>query len=147
MGRYDEAEPLFRQALEIGEKTIGTAHPEYATHLNNLAGLLKDMGRIEEARPLLDEAVAIWRKSLGEDHPTYATGLWWKADFAGAEGDWDAARGDYSAAYAVFVRVMGEDHPDTKELAGQYARLLLAEFPDDPALAELESAFGADIGR
>ncbi len=147
MGRYDEAGPLYRQALEIGAKTIGTAHPDYAAGLNNLAGLLKEMGRIEEARPLLDEAVAIWRKSLGEDHPTYATGLWWKADFANAGGDWGAARGDYSAAYAVYIRVMGEDHPETKKLANQYARFLRAQFPDDPALAELEAAFGPDIGR
>ncbi len=42
---------------------------------------------------------------------------------------------------------MGEDHPNTRQLAGQYARLLLAQFSDDPALAELEAAFGPDIGR
>ena len=37
LGRYAEAEPLYRQALEIGENTIGTAHPLYAGRLNNLA--------------------------------------------------------------------------------------------------------------
>ena len=40
LGRHDEAERLFRQALEIDEKTIGKEHPEYAMHLGNFAGLL-----------------------------------------------------------------------------------------------------------
>ncbi len=69
MGRHDEAEPLFRQALEIDEKTIGTQHPEYAMHLGNLAGLLRAMGRTDEAEPLYVEALEIFRAKLGPDHP------------------------------------------------------------------------------
>ena len=34
-GRYEEAEPLFRQALEIGRETLGEGHPDYAIRLNN----------------------------------------------------------------------------------------------------------------
>ena len=67
--RYDEAEPLFRQALEIAEKTIGTAHPNYAIHLTNVAGLLQDMGRHDEAGSLYLEALEILRAKLGPDHP------------------------------------------------------------------------------
>jgi tetratricopeptide (TPR) repeat protein len=37
MGRYDEAEPLCRHVLAIGEKTLGPRHPVIATYLNNLA--------------------------------------------------------------------------------------------------------------
>ena len=53
MGRYDDAEPLYRQALEIGAATIGRAHPAYATHLNNLAVLHMDQERWAEAEPLM----------------------------------------------------------------------------------------------
>ena len=35
----------------------------------------------------------------------------------------------------------------TRKIAAFYAIFLRAHFPDDPALAELEAAFGPDIGR
>ena len=69
MGRYGEAEPLYRQALEIGEKTIGKAHPQFAKLLNNLARLLQAMGRYEEADPNFLEALEISIATLGPDHP------------------------------------------------------------------------------
>ena len=45
MGRYAEAEPLFRRGLEIKEKQLGPDHPKVATGLHNLASLYDDMGR------------------------------------------------------------------------------------------------------
>ena len=68
-GRYDEAEPLYRQAIKIGKKTIGEDHPDYATWLNNLAGLLQVTGRYDEAEPLYKEAVRISETALGAEHP------------------------------------------------------------------------------
>jgi len=40
LARYAEAEPLYRQAIEIDEKALGRNHPELATSVNNLALLL-----------------------------------------------------------------------------------------------------------
>ena len=39
-GKYDEVEPLYREAIRIGEKILGREHPDVAVWLNNLAGLL-----------------------------------------------------------------------------------------------------------
>ena len=39
-GKYDDAEPLYKRALAIREKTLGLRHPHVAGSLNNLAGLL-----------------------------------------------------------------------------------------------------------
>ena len=74
-GRYEKAEPLYRQALEIVRETLGERHPTYAAGLNNLAGLLRTTGRSEEAEPLYRQALEIDRETLGERHPTYATHL------------------------------------------------------------------------
>src|SRR5262249_50692942 len=38
LGRYAEAEPLFKRALAIEEKALGAEHPSVATDLNNRAG-------------------------------------------------------------------------------------------------------------
>ena len=112
MGRTGEAEPLFRQALEIGEKTIGTAHPDYATNLNNLAGLLRDMGRRDEAGPLIRQALEIDAKTIGTAHPDYAIRL---NNFAGLlkeMGRIEEARSMLDEAVAIRRKSLGEDHPD-----------------------------------
>jgi hypothetical protein len=36
-GELGEAEPLYRRALAIDEASLGPAHPDVATDLNNLA--------------------------------------------------------------------------------------------------------------
>ncbi|MCK5661163.1 MAG: tetratricopeptide repeat protein, partial [Methanosarcinales archaeon] len=54
--RYGEAEPIYKRALEIREKVIGTEHPDVATNLNNLAGLYRDQGKYQMAEPLYKRA-------------------------------------------------------------------------------------------
>ncbi len=36
-GKYEEAEPLYRRALQIRKKALGEEHPDVARSLNNLA--------------------------------------------------------------------------------------------------------------
>jgi hypothetical protein len=43
-GKYDEAEPLQRRALDIKERVLGERHPGTAVSLGNLAGLLMAQG-------------------------------------------------------------------------------------------------------
>jgi hypothetical protein len=44
LGKYYEAEGLYRLGLEIDRVTIGEAHPDYATGLNNLARAVQARG-------------------------------------------------------------------------------------------------------
>jgi tetratricopeptide (TPR) repeat protein len=77
-GKYDEAEPLYRQSLAIRRKVcaihlaassrdhfckvLGEEHPDVAASLNNLAGLLYAQGKYDEAVPLYQQSLAIMRK-------------------------------------------------------------------------------------
>ncbi|MGA8611603.1 MAG: tetratricopeptide repeat protein, partial [Xanthobacteraceae bacterium] len=72
---HAEAEPLYRSALAIDEKSLGPDHPNVATDLNNLALLLQDTNRLVEAEPLMRRALAIDEKSYGPDHPNVAPDL------------------------------------------------------------------------
>ncbi len=74
-GRYKQAIPFYREALELGEQEFGPDHPTTATLLNNLAGLYHATGRYAEAEPLHKRALAIREKVLGPDHPDVATSL------------------------------------------------------------------------
>jgi len=69
-GDYAGAEPLYRRALAIAEKTLGPNHPNTATALDNLAGLLESGGDVAGAEPLYRRALSIAEKALGPDHPT-----------------------------------------------------------------------------
>ena len=68
-GRYEEAEPLFIQSLDMRKKLLGEEHPDVATSLNNLAGLYYSQGRYEEAEPLYVQSLDMRKKLLGEEHP------------------------------------------------------------------------------
>lgn len=43
-GEFEEAESYFTRALDIGRQMYGPAHPNVATGLSNLAGLLRCQG-------------------------------------------------------------------------------------------------------
>ena len=73
--QYAEAEPLYKQAMEIWRTALGERHPSYAASLNNLVELYRAMGRHAEAEPLYKQAMEIRRTALGERHPDYATSL------------------------------------------------------------------------
>jgi tetratricopeptide (TPR) repeat protein len=48
-GRNADAEPLYRQALEMERRLFSGDHPDVAISLNNLAGLYESQGRNGEA--------------------------------------------------------------------------------------------------
>ncbi len=61
-GNYAEAEPLYKRALAILEKTLGSEHPRVATALKNYAALLRETGRSDEAAKMEARAKAIRAK-------------------------------------------------------------------------------------
>lgn len=56
-----EAEPLFREALEISRATLPAKHPVIALHLNNLGSNLQQQNRFAEAEPLLRVNAGYWQ--------------------------------------------------------------------------------------
>jgi tetratricopeptide (TPR) repeat protein len=71
-GKYAEAIPLAERYAAAMKARYGPERPEYATALNNLAGLLKDTNRLAEAEPLYRRALAIDENSFGPEHPDVA---------------------------------------------------------------------------
>ena len=63
-GKLDEAEPLFREALEVCRRTLGDSHPSTLASINNLGMLFKAQGKLIEAEPLLREALEWRRRTL-----------------------------------------------------------------------------------
>jgi tetratricopeptide (TPR) repeat protein len=75
VGRDVEAEPLYKRALAIIEKTVGLDSVDIAPELNNLAALYQRQLRYVEAEPLFKRALTIREKSLPAGHPDIGQSL------------------------------------------------------------------------
>jgi kinesin light chain len=71
-GKYKDAEPLCKRALEIREKVLGSDHPDVAKQLNNLALLCQNQGKYEEVERYYQRALEIYESKLGQDDPNVA---------------------------------------------------------------------------
>jgi tetratricopeptide (TPR) repeat protein len=75
---HGEAEPLYRRALAIDEKSFGPDHPDVARGLNNLAELLRATNRLAEAEPLYRQVLRILAEfghRTGHEHPHFRTAI------------------------------------------------------------------------
>ncbi|WP_437841988.1 tetratricopeptide repeat protein [Sorangium sp. So ce1153] len=133
-GRYDEALPLARRALELREQALGPEHPDVAQSLNSLAGLLQAKGDYAAAEPLYHRALAIREKALGAEHPDVAQSLNDLAALFYAKGDYAAAEPLFRRALTIWEKALGPEHPDVAASLSNLAELLEAK--GDYAAAE-----------
>jgi CHAT domain-containing protein/Tfp pilus assembly protein PilF len=107
-GKYQEALPLARQAVEIREKILGQQHPDYALSLINLAAQYDGLGQFSQAEPLYRQAMEIRKKALGEAHPRYAVIL---RHLYESLGDYTRAEPLLRQDLESQKRTRGEAHP------------------------------------
>jgi tetratricopeptide (TPR) repeat protein len=128
-GDLEGAEPLFRSALEIAEKTLGPDHPDTAGSLNNLAGLLESKGDYAAAEPLYRRALTIAERTLGPNHPNTATALDNLAGLLESKGDDAGAEPLYRRALSTAEKALGPDDPTTQEIRQNLDALLKKRTP------------------
>ena len=100
LGRYDEAIPLYQQALEITEKTEGTNSVTYATILDNLGQVYASKGDISQCEAMQRQSIAIYEKVLGPNAPDLAQAI---ANLAAQIEN----RKDYVEAEKQYLRAIG----------------------------------------
>ena len=134
---------LLRKALEIDAKSVGTAHPDYATDLNNLAGVVQAQARYPEAETLHRQALEIDARTIGTAHPNYATHLNNLARVVKVQGRAPEAETLYRQAITILRGRLGDAHPTTRQVARNFLTLLETHNPtasDLPALRALLDA-------
>ena len=123
-GRYNQAELLLRQALDLMKHLMGEEHPAVATNLDNLATLYYSQGRYSETESLYQQALDLRRHLLGEEHPDVAVSLNNLAHLYSSQGRYDQAETLYRKALELRQRLLGQEHPDVvisiNNLAGLY---------------------------
>ena len=119
---------------------MGQDHPNYASSLNNLAGLYRAQGKYDQALPLYEEALALRGRVLGQDHPNYAQSLNNLALLYDSQGKYDQALPLYEKALALIGRVLGQEHPDYAQSLNNLAALYDSQGKYDQALPLHEEA-------
>ncbi len=126
-GRYNEAEPLWLQALEIRRQELGEDHLNVADSLNNLANLYQVQGRYSEAEVLHKQALEIWQQKLGQDHSDVATSLNNLAELYRIQGRYRDAEPLFQQASKIRQQQLGKDHSDVATSLHNLALLYQAQ--------------------
>ena len=124
VGRFQNAERLYRRSLAIDEQSFGPDHPQVAICLNNLAQLLQTTNRLSEAEPLLRRALEIDEQSFGPDHPEVATDLNNLAQLLQATNRLSEVEPLMRRALTIFEQSFGPNHPDVATSVNNLAQLL-----------------------
>ena len=150
-GRYGEAEPHFKRALGVFEKSLGPDNLNVAVAINELAQLYTLQGKLADAEPLYRRGLDINEKVYGPDHPEVATTLNDLAALYRAQGRYGLAEQLRKRTIAILEKAKGPDDPQVAialdNLAVLYqtqGRFELARPLAERALAILEKALGPD---
>ncbi len=139
IGEYEQAFPLYDQALKIRKTKLGSCHPDTGTVLHSLAGLYLSTGQYELALPLAKQALIITEKSLGNHHYT-AQSLHNLALIYESTGQYELALPLAEKALEIFKLKLGDRHPDTALSMNCLAGLYMSTGDYDGALPLYEKA-------
>ncbi|QIO36810.1 CHAT domain-containing tetratricopeptide repeat protein [Bradyrhizobium sp. 1(2017)] len=150
-GRDDLAEPLYKRAIALLEKSLGLDTPLVAAELTNLAALYQRQGRFAEAEPLFRRALAVREKSLSREHPDVGQALNNLATLYVKQEHFAEAEPLFRRALAIYQKAAGPEHPAVATVLnniGQVDRDLKrdadAEAPIKRSLAIREKVLGPE---
>ncbi|WP_439359009.1 CHAT domain-containing tetratricopeptide repeat protein [Bradyrhizobium sp. DASA03007] len=150
-GSDDLAEPLYKRAIALMEKSLGLDTPLVASELTNLAALYQRQGRFAEAELLFKRALAVREKSLSREHPDVGQALNNLATLYVKQEHFADAEPLFQRALAIYQKAAGPEHPAVATVLnniGQVDRDLNrdadAEAPIKRSLAIREKVLGPE---
>lgn len=112
LAKGEEAVNVYEQLVALVKEEHGAESAEYATQLNNLAGVVQAQGRYAAAEGLFRKALAIGEVTIGTAHLDYAVHLNNLAGVVRAQGRHAEAEGLYREALAIDAATIGTAHPE-----------------------------------
>jgi tetratricopeptide (TPR) repeat protein len=120
--KFDEAEPLYIEALQILERSPQDNAGEIAVALNDLGALYAQRGLSDRAEDLLTRAADMKKQTIGEKHPDVAVTLNNLAIVHKRRGEYARAVSLYRDALGIFEESLGAEHPKTLACRRNYDR-------------------------
>jgi len=139
--KFDEAEPLYLDALQTLERSPETNAAEIAVALNDLGALYAQRGLADRAEELLTRAADIKVRTIGSHHPDVAVTLNNLAIVHKRQGDLARASALYERALDIFEKTLGPDHPKTTACRRNYHHCSRSGLgPDEQTRAKADEA-------
>lgn len=126
LGRYSEAEELFKQAIKASQTVFGLTYREISILLTDYARMLRKGGNMRDARNLFEELWNIDRKSFGRlhvgdgqqflrnsKHPHALYNLEGLANVLDATGDYSKSLPLRKQILSIRTQLLGSLDPDT----------------------------------
>lgn len=123
-GNFAQAEPLYRRALELTERSYGEDHSDTALCLQNLADTYYSLRKYKEAVPLLRRLQIIKEKQHGVAHPEVATVLFKLAKTYEKLGMPNESDSIYRRALRVAEQVYGKESSYVATVLEGFANML-----------------------
>ncbi|HEY4181621.1 MAG TPA: serine/threonine-protein kinase [Kofleriaceae bacterium] len=139
LGKHDDSIRDIKLALDIEGRVYGTAHPNYANELSNLASHIYGT-EPQKALELAEQAHAIRVASLDPDHIELAMSWSNLGGIKRSLGKLPEARHDLETALAIKKRIVGADNPSTGVTELNLAQVLLDLKELDAALEHAQRA-------
>jgi len=150
-GRDAEAEPIYKRAIAVMEKTNGLDSADIAPELTNLAALYQRQSRYDEAEPLFKRALALWERAHGPSHPDVGKALNNLATLYEREDRHADAEPLLRRALVIYQKAAGPENPavatvlnnlgQVEKSEGRYSE---AEAPIRQSLAIREKLLGRE---
>jgi len=126
-GKYETAETLAKQVVEMRRRLLGPEHPDTLQSLHNLAWVEYKQGRYAESEAVYTQTVDLRRRVLGPEHPKTLLSERNLADLYLAQGRYGRAEALLTDVVEISRRVRGADHPDTLGALGDLGGVYQAE--------------------
>lgn len=109
-GKLEEAEPVYRRALDSAEKAFSEPAEELGLVMNNFGRLLHEKGSLADAESLFRQSLGVLVDALGPGHPKLGTPLSNLARLHMAQGKKESAEKLLQDALAILESAYGPGH-------------------------------------
>ncbi len=119
--KYDEALPLAKRALELGERAADQDQLAIVGHLRNLAEIYIAQKKYASAEPVYRRALSIYEKKYGKDDLKLCPTLNRLAILHFAAGDYLKTESAYERIVSIKEKALGADNPGVALSLGSFA--------------------------
>jgi primosomal replication protein N len=132
-GKYEEAEAMHQQTLQLKEKVLGKEHPSTPESINNLALVLNHQGKYKEAEVMHRQTLQMIEKVLSKEHPSTVARINIINTLASInnlasvlykQGKHKEAEVMYQLMLQLQEKVLGKEHPSTLASMNNLAAVL-----------------------
>jgi len=125
--RLSEAEPLFRQALEVQQRLADKNLPQLVATLGALAAVLDRMSNYVSAEPLLEQRLVMQRELYGSSSAEIADASGWLAAVYTKDRKYAEAEAVLQERLTIQKKQLGEEHLEVAKSLHDLARSLQAQ--------------------